>query len=99
MEAANWRHLKKSVILFKRSTIRSGAADRVTHIAELLEQIILSLELRDLLLARRVCRLWRDIIQSSNLFNDIKAEPYVAVHLRLPAPCSMSHPDLTLEAI
>ncbi|KAF7197342.1 hypothetical protein HII31_01152 [Pseudocercospora fuligena] len=43
----------------------NGSAGKVLATAELLEAILINLPIRDLLLAQRVCRLWRDSVSVS----------------------------------
>src|SRR5207253_420563 len=50
---------------FQMQTITSIAAAPVLEIPELLEAILFRLPIRDLLLAQRVSRQWRDIISNS----------------------------------
>ena len=71
----------------------STALDRVVNTVELLELILLALPLDELLRARQISRTCRDLINRSKFLNQIRNQPYVAVHIRLPAKCSLSSED------
>lgn len=67
-----------------------SAAEQLAGTVELLEMVLLALPLRDLLLARRVSRTCRSIVDSSAALNEARAHPFVSADLHLPARCSLS---------
>jgi hypothetical protein len=69
------------------------ALHRVVGTVELLEMILLALPLNDLLRARQISRTCRDLINGSKFLQNIRAEPYVGVHIQLPKQCSISQQD------
>lgn len=81
----------------------SSATERLCATMELLELIVMALPLRDMLLARKVSRTWRDIIETSARLKQIRSNPVVTIDLDLPGECSLSvsepyqlHADVTL---
>ena len=66
------------------------AVDRVVHTPEIFEQILLALPLVELLKARQVSRLCRELILNSSTIRTIQSHPHIRINLRLPTHCSLS---------
>ena len=67
-----------------------SAAERMAGTVELLEMVLVSLPLTEMLLARRVSRTCKALVEQSARFNEIRKHPCITAKLSLPYECSIS---------
>ena len=81
------------------STIMAKAIDRVLNTVELLEPILLSLPLDQILQARRISVTCKNVIDNSQYMERIRSKPYIALEAECPATLSLkSNARLVIDA-